>query len=136
MSEYETLKNVPYFDWRSCMGTNDRTTPEIIEALDEYFKPFAQPPFTEKDGKSYFDKIPCIGCGNNQTGDLADMVLGIRGFEWGLAHGSGQCGNCGWPARAYHFIKDKDGKEVMNIKNFILQYHPDFVKKQREQKHG
>ncbi len=42
-------------------------------------------------------------------------------FTWGLAHGSGYCVTCGWPARLYHFIKD-EAKEKRIV--LLLQYHP------------
>lgn len=47
-------------------------------------------------------------------------------FRWGVAHGSGSCSGCSWPARAYHYFKDAAEKEIRIV--MILQYHPEFVK--------
>lgn len=115
-------------DWRTLFKPNG-LPPATIAAFDDYFACcFAQPPFTvADDGKNEIGKQPCLKCSEPLAGDLADFILRKGGFTWGLAHGEGFCRNCRWPARAYHFIKDADGKELITIRNVILQYHPDFV---------
>jgi hypothetical protein len=79
--------------------------------LDEYLSHFVKP--SEKDG--------CIRCETQQT-DILGALMG--GFTWGIAHGEGFCGTCRWPARAYHFLKDDDGKDLLTFR-VLLQYHPD-----------
>ncbi|MFH1569121.1 MAG: hypothetical protein ABIL09_14095, partial [Gemmatimonadota bacterium] len=71
-------------------------------AIDEYLYRFADP----AGGK-------CVSCG-----EVLGGVLGT--FEFGIIHGEGRCGECGWPARAVH-------RDVGIIACFeaILQYHPD-----------
>lgn len=104
-------------DWRTLITLEASTPADVAEALDAYFTPFAQPAL--KDGR-VDATFPCLRCGKAQTG-LAGFFLG-GGFRWGLAHGEGHCGECGWPARAYHHIRD-----VATIRGVILQYHPDEV---------
>ena len=66
----------------------------------------------------------CICCGEPQGArNLADVVLGTARFKWGLAHGEGRCSECGYPARAIHYIGKGDDEIVM--RNVLLQYHPD-----------
>ncbi len=60
----------------------------------------------------------CINCDRQQSG-----LLGA--FSWGIIHGEGECGNCGWPARAYHFVKMPNGDE--KLLEAVLQYHPDGI---------
>jgi hypothetical protein len=125
----EEEARVERFNWRDLIEAKPDTAESIIAALDAYFVPFAAPPMDRaEDGKvSIIDNHPCLNCGEEQTGLTAQM-LG-SGFTWGIAHGEGFCGNCKWPARLYHFIKDANGNEVTTIRGFLLQYHPDFVEK-------
>lgn len=69
----------------------------------DYIAAFAQP----SEGGA------CLCCGETGT------------FTWGLAHGSGHCFECGWPARLYHFVKGEDGNETRIVR--LLQYHPDEI---------
>ncbi len=59
----------------------------------------------------------CLNCGRQQSG-----LLGA--FSWGIIHGEGTC-SCGWPARAYHFVKMPNGDEKRL--EAVLQYHPDGI---------
>jgi hypothetical protein len=86
---------------------------DMRRIFDDYFASFAKP---TDDGS-------CIKCGLVQGGLMA-AIMG--GFEYGLAHGEGRCSKCGWPGRANHYFKDKDGKELGSLR-IILQYHPDLV---------
>ncbi len=65
------------------------------------------------------EKGECLNCGRQQGGFLG-------AFTWGIIHGEGSC-VCGWPARAYHFVKMPDGDEKRV--QALLQYHPDGVSK-------
>lgn len=80
----------------------DTTTEELRATLTEYFGHFVG----RVDGK--FSCPCCAGTGT---------------FTWGIAHGEGHCTTCGWPHRAYHFIKDKNGEQIMRHVT-ILAYHP------------
>ena len=64
----------------------------------------------------------CIGCDRKLAGDI------FAAFEWGLAHGEGRCGSCGWPARAIHTVTTADGVE--HRVSMVLQYHPDALVRQ------
>lgn len=86
---------------------------DFITKFDEYMEIFLPPG-------------PCINCGLAQ-GDF----LGY--FTWGIQHGEGYCSNCGYPARAYHYIKDEQFPLNKNPLNIVLQYHP-MELKQRGQK--
>lgn len=82
----------------------ETTTAEQIEDFNTYLHRFAAP---EPDGQ-------CVACGHRST------------FQWGLQHGHGACYNCRWPGVLYHFIKDRNGKEVV-IRGLLLWYHPDEI---------
>ncbi len=97
-------KNLPRLAANDIFGSGDGDLPEADrKALDEYLRIFTMP----VEGK-------CIRCERTLGG-----LLG--GFTWGIAHGEGTCGECGWPARAYH--EPKEGP----VESFrlILPYHPD-----------
>jgi hypothetical protein len=106
--------------WQSLFSPNEGATPppELLEDIDAYLEPFAAPILI--DGKNM-----CPHCGHPFNGSLADTLLGRGGFEWGLAHGEGHCGCCRWPARLYHFIKDRHGAELMTFRHLVLAYLPD-----------
>jgi len=93
---------------------------ETLMTCDNYLKDFLPP-----------EHKNCIACGTSLGG-----ILGS--FQYDLIHGEGHCSNCGYPARANHYIKDTNGKEIMNL-NLILQYHPLgllFDKKEDDEKEG
>jgi hypothetical protein len=131
MAEILKKPKADHLDWRTFIEAKPDTEADIIAALDRYFSPFAALPIkTDENGKNVVDKQPCINCGKLLNGGLTSFLLGEGGgFEWGLVHGEGHCAACRWPARAYHFIKDAGGKDVMTLRNVILQYHPDFVER-------
>lgn len=116
------MTKADHLDWRTLMSATDETTPETIEALDEYFRHFVAVPMEGNRVNTQY----CVGCEEPLTG-LEAVLMGRGGFRWGLAHGEGQCSGCGWPARAHHFVKGKDGREILSLENFVLQVHPDFV---------
>jgi hypothetical protein len=76
--------------------------------ISAYLKRFAKP-------ENLRDRH-CVGCGEH-----------MGGFVWGLVHGHGHCRNCGWPATPYHFIKDRDGKDLATVRGVLLQVHPNEV---------
>lgn len=119
------LPTVARLDWHTILKADAETPAATIAALDAYFEPFAQPEFDDKRGGEEKPML-CLKCREPLTGFFASM-FGRGGFEWGIAHGEGRCRCCGWPARAMHYIKDADGQEVANIRNLVLQYHPDEV---------
>ncbi len=82
------------------------------ELIQFYAHTFAQPS----------EENECLECGERLGGMMGS-------FRWGICHGEGICSNCGWPARAYHNPKTKEGEEVTGFFECILQYHPDFVTK-------
>lgn len=93
--------------------------PNVIEDLTAYLHHFAAP-----NGEGH----PCLRCGEPLVQSMVQQLMGTRGgFEWGLAHGHGHCRCCGWPATLYHFIKDRHGKDLMTIRNILLQVHPDDI---------
>ena len=121
--------SVARFDWRTFFKAASDIDPAIVAAMDEYFPQFAQPPGAIADDGMYqvSDGHPCLKCGEQLQGSMVQQLIGKGGFTWGLAHGAGHCKECGWPARLYHFLTDKDGKEVLTLRNVLLQVHPDFV---------
>lgn len=89
----------------------------IIEMCDEYLSHFAA-------------GSKCPKCGSALGGLLGS-------FQWGIVHGEGECkgglhseGPCGWPCRARHVIKDKEGDPIFSeALPIVLAYHPDYVTK-------
>jgi hypothetical protein len=127
------LKALPHLDYTTfTQETKDGITPEMRTMLAEYFSIFAPltclPEDAPKDAKP--PEQTCIGCGYKLTGLFAGL-LGPGGFTWGLAHGEGHCCYCGWPGRAHHYIKDKEGADMISLHNFVLQYHPEHVNLER-----
>lgn len=98
----------------------DDDAPEgFVEQLDEYLSAFAA--LVRIDGKTH-----CFNCGEPFDGMMNMFGLAVA-FEWGLAHGEGHCSGCGWPMRAHHFPKDKDGGDLVTIRGFPLAYMPEHV---------
>lgn len=93
-----------------------------IAIVDKYLFSFAKP---QLEGKNSFlqSAAKCLRCGRPLGG-------AIGSFQWGIVHGEGTCSNCGWPARAKHYIKDDEGPIFDRALDMILQYHPDFVQKE------
>jgi hypothetical protein len=110
--ELQRLKDakLPRLDWRELAKVREgEKLPDADEkAMAEYFAHFVKPG-------------PCICCGAQQgSKDLMDAFIGGGRFRWGIAHGEGNCTDCGWPARAYH--RNVGPIEFVQI---ILQFHPD-----------
>ncbi len=115
MDDPEKRAAVTHFALEDPFEVAPETPADVLAELREYFHTFATP----TKGKHGAE---CPNCGS--------AIGGMFGsFEWGLVHGEGRCSICHWPMRAYHFIKDKDGKDVATIRNLVLPYHPDFVTK-------
>jgi hypothetical protein len=124
--------DVAHLDWRTFIDAKPETPQATIDALDAYFNGFAQPAITVAvDGKKSLGKLPCLKCDEPLADGIMSFLTGKGGFTWGLAHGEGFCRNCRWPARAYHFIKDVDGNDLMTLRGVVLQYHPDFVSERK-----
>jgi hypothetical protein len=117
----EETKQIERLDWRTFMNAGPDTPPETIKALDDYFSHFAAIEIKEVDGKKEIADQKCCGCGDYLTGFLRGT------WRWGIAHGVGECSKCGWPSHGHHFVKDAGGEDVVALRNFILQVHPDFV---------
>ncbi len=106
--QIETLSDsVSYLDIDEIgvIGGEESDTKAVLAHFRSVAHIFADP---GEEGK-------CINCGRQQSGFLG-------AFSWGIIHGEGECANCGWPARAYHFVKMPDG-ETKRIAA-VLQYHP------------
>lgn len=102
-------KNLPHCKWEDFLtAKGEGLAPEEKKALDEYLYAFL-PPAKES---------ACINCEVKQGG-WAAAITG-QGFTYGLAHGEGFCGTCGYPARANHY----DFGPIESVM-YVLQYHPD-----------
>lgn len=96
----------------------------ISDAINEYLSAFAKPSLKEK-GNTFTGTANCLKCGTTLNGALGS-------FTWGIAHGEGNCGNCGWPCRAYH-NPQIDGENIFSsLLPILLQYHPDYVNKRTD----
>ena len=103
--EHCTLADI---DGRVIPGDDaERTTAVVTKYLTAFAKPF-------KLG----DGLGCLKCGRQLTGFSGSFT-----FHAVMA-GEGKCCECGWPARAHHNL----GSDVGRPFNFVLQYHPDFVR--------
>jgi hypothetical protein len=114
----ELRRTVAHVALEDLANVKDGTKPEVVEDLRAYFHHFAKP-----SG----DDHPCLRCGKPLMGGLSAFLLNDGGFEWGLVHGQGHCRCCGWPATAHHFIKDRNGEDLMTVRNMVLQVHPDDI---------
>ena len=86
----------------------------VVAVVNSYLATFSKPIKTGPE-------LACLHC--------ETMLSGFIGsFTWGLVTGEGKCRECGWPARAHHRPKDDSGKIIVEAFQFILQYHPDFVR--------
>lgn len=94
--------------------------PALEAALDRYFSQFAAPARNEEG------KRVCINCGGVLDGFMHALGVGVA-FQWDLAHGEARCSGCGWPARGMHYVKDDGGDEILTIRDFFLEYHPENV---------
>jgi len=127
--ELERLrKEVLHLNWRLLISSTDETPPDWIEALNKHFGVFAEPPhIIADDGVTELSDRPCLRCKEPLIGSLVDQLFGTGGFKWGLVHGEGYCANCGWPARAHHYVKTASGEQICVLHNLPLQYHPDGI---------
>ena len=92
----------------------------ITAPLAEYLSQFATPNYNPAGGM-LSGSISCLKCDRPLNGMLGS-------FQWGLAHGEGQCSGCGWPARGRHRPTDADGEQIFDGPlEMVLQYHPDEV---------
>ena len=91
---------------------NQERCDEVMAVIDKQLHPFVAPT-TNGD-----EPAKCIGCGSALDGFFGS-------FTWGIVHGEGACSNCGYPARAMHYLKD-GGQELFDRPlQYVLQYHPD-----------
>lgn len=91
---------------------------EDRDIIEKYLNRFYLPPL--EDGDGFAMGHPCVNCGEPTAG-----MLGCG--RWGIAHGEWTCGNCDWPGRGMHYIKDSAGKDLITVRNYFLQYHGDHV---------
>jgi hypothetical protein len=112
--------SVPHATVESIATVNDGADAQLVEDLAAYQHHFAAPP----QGEDH----PCLRCEKPLKRSLVSQLMGQEGgFEWGLVHGQGHCRNCGWPATLYHFIRDRNGNDLLTIRNLLLQQHPDDI---------
>lgn len=100
----------------------DADTIALLAVVDSQLCMFAEPTESADGGDGFIiGKHPCLCCGRPLSG-----MLGT--FQWGICHGEGKCTNCGWPARALHYIKDGKGEDLFDRSiPMVLQYHPSQV---------
>ena len=104
-------------NWRDFITCGDDAPAEFTDALTGYFDQFCKP---DSD---------CPGCGSKPFAHDPISAFLEATFEWGVVHGHGHCGKCGWPGVVHHFVKDEDGDELCTLRNFGLMVHPDFVER-------
>ena len=92
----------------------------MAAAINKYLSIFAKPVKRDGGGNMMLGDYECLKCGKPLGGALGS-------FQWGLAHGEGNCSGCGWPCRVYHRPKDSDGEIFNRALEVILQYHPSNV---------
>lgn len=100
--------------------------PPLVAAVNKYLSIFAKP-VRRKVASSILGGVDCFRCGVPLDGMLGS-------FTWGIVHGEGVCGKCGWPCRAYHSPTDEDGDEIFDgAIALVLQYHPDQVVREEKE---
>lgn len=117
-------ENLPKARWEDVGLKIDGKDREIaIRIFDKYFADFIDPLSTRIEGDGGIAGTQrCIQCGSRLDG-----ILGS--FGWGLAHGEGNCGECGYPSRVHHKIMDEDGELFVEMRFAMLQYHPEGLDK-------
>ena len=102
---------------------------ELRERVNTYFEQFAKPVPVGKVKHILFGYTPCLSCGAFQGG--------ATGRFREDKYGGGECGKCGYPGVALHFIweTDEEAERATNemVKPWMvygpwpLQFHPDMV---------
>ncbi len=108
----EPSVDLPVATWDQIFEmTEGELTEEDKQHLNEYLSGFV-----------VLKEHRCVKCDKKLIGTLVDQLLGTT-FKWGLVHGHGICGACGWPAVYYHFPKGGP------LERFVcmLQVHPKYV---------
>lgn len=83
---------------------------ELEKAIDAQVHPFIPP------------QEECVGCGSILASTHFAKGMLLSTFRYGLVHGEGYCGNCGYPSRRDHWVpKGSSGLRFQRV----LQYHPD-----------
>ena len=99
--------NIPHATPDDLTGNLEfNTDPDVIAYLRHYAKPKVDDAGVVRQGQ------PCVACDAQHS------------FTWGLVHGQGFCTGCGWPGTLYHFVNDKEGKEVATMRGALLWAHP------------
>lgn len=122
----EVCKAIDILAHTSADSEDQALLEKTLEEFDQYFKMFVKPTFRGLKEDSPEKSMICFHYGEILTG-LAAFFLSKGGFQWGLAHGEGFCNYCKWPARAHHHPTKENGEELFNMRNVVLQYHPDYV---------
>src|SRR5262245_59848892 len=71
--------------------------------LDEYQASYCKG-LVREGGEEVEEFGGCPGCMNQLGGAMIESAVGLATFRWGLQHGEGNCGECGWPVTGYHFV--------------------------------
>jgi len=107
-------------------GEDPEVAAKYVAKINNYLKIFVKPIESEFANSKHY---VCFNCGEALTGLMATLMAKGGGFHWGIVHGEGFCGNCTWPCRAYHYLKDDDGSELLTLRGLTLQYLPEYVTK-------
>lgn len=106
--------------------------------LDEYLSGYCKG-LVREDGEETEQLGGCPGCLGQLGGDLFRQAFGLSTFQWGLAHGEGNCRECGWPVTGYHFVFFGEGNRKGRMPEggsktdcdlrfeILLPAHPDAV---------
>jgi hypothetical protein len=93
--------NLPKMAYEDIKDQLPGLSEDQINSTNEYLAGFAK-----------LDKGICLWCDTERPS-----------VTWGIQHGMAHCVGCGWDFKVYHYLKDKNGKEVRVSR--YLQYHPD-----------
>lgn len=92
--------------------------------LDNYLRDFARPI------RNIADEMSCLGCGAQLTArtEKTAQKLG-RTVDVDEETGEGRCLNCGYPLRALHMMRSRQGQLLVRLVGFPLLYHPNSTKR-------
>lgn len=87
----------------------EREKANVYRALNAYLHHFTLLQLTQKT--SFFT-------GGNHCPNCISPLGGMLGtFTYGIVHGEGRCGRCGYPCRTRHVVTDPDtGEELLEMK--------------------
>lgn len=95
--------------------------PEWINAIELYLANFCEPV------RNIANEVHCVACNQKLTGPQGMVDWKTRGamlVDTTIPTKEGRCSGCAYPVRCDHRIELPDGRLVVHLSWFPMQYHP------------